>query len=318
MYGAVGFLVYLLVGFTTSDLQPLELRAADLVHCPVTGEPDTAPGSPQGFTVLQGNACMLPARPLLLPRAFSIDRRERLERLVETVRACRPTVVMLQEIFETTMVRRLAEHLPEYRVIVSEASDITGTFNASGLVTLSRLPVAERTFRDFGPLPAGSSTIEALARKGFLAVRIDPPEFSGTLLNLHLYASRDEGEVSITERQLGEVVRWVEDRVGHADDELLLVGDFNLPEARLRDLLPAGWRISRHGPTFEPQRNPYTVQGSTDTRETHRERQLGVVRTIDFLVTPPGSPSRVRSEVLDTLRLSDHHFLHHTLVSADG
>jgi len=318
LYGVAGLLVYLLVGFTTSDLQSLEVRPAAAVNCPLSAAPENVFGSAGSLTVLQGNTWMLPSKPLLMPRAFSVDRRERLERLVETIRACQPAVVMLQEVFEHSMVRLLADHLPEYDVVVPEASDITGIFNASGLVTLSRLPVVAQSFGEFGSLPQGSSTIETLARKGFLAVRVESPEFSGTLLNLHLYASRDETEIPITERQLREVVRWVDGQIAHDDSELLVAGDFNLTEERLRDLLPPGWGVSRHGPTFEPGRNPYTVQGSNDTAEKHRERRLGVARTIDFMVTPPGTSRRIRSEVLDTLLLSDHHFLHHTVVTSDG
>ncbi len=318
MYGAVGILVYLLVGFTTSDLQSLEVRPADAVRCPLPASEDGIGAVERPLTVLQGNSWMLPSRPLLLPRAFSVDREERLERLVETIRACRPTVVLLQEVFETSMVRLLGEYLSDYEVVVSEATDITGTFNASGLVTLSRLPVVDRTFGEFGSLPPGSSTIEALARKGWLAVRVESPVYSGVLLNLHLYASRDAGEVAITERQLAEVLAWVEDRGLDEAGDLLVGGDFNLPAERLRELLPRGWGVSAHGPTFEPGRNPYTVQGSNDTPAKHRDLRAGVSRTIDFMLTPAGSPANVRSIVLDSLLLSDHHFLHHTVVTTDG
>jgi endonuclease/exonuclease/phosphatase family metal-dependent hydrolase len=336
----LGLFLWILVGLTTPDLQSLELDPEETVSCPApleSGEARSAalPGGPErdtgrdrpaagptdaatAFTVLQGNLWMLPSRPLLVPYAFSADREERLARLVTTVRACRPAVVLLQEVFERSMVELLARHLPEYRVVDSGVTDVTGTINASGLVTLTRLPVADRSFRPFGPLPSGSRTIEWLAQKGVLAVEVESPTFRGTLLNLHLYAFQDPGEAGITESQLREVVGWAESETA-AGRSVLVGGDFNLGKERLADLLPEGWRLSSHGPTYDPARNPYTVRGSNNTPGNHRERREGRgTRTIDFLLTPEGTPARVESRVLDTLLLSDHQFLHHTVVLADG
>jgi len=337
MYGALGVLLYLLIGFTTSDLQSLEISETGLARCPASlGTAGNAPvqktdrgrdrsgklGSDgrigpmttgEAFTVLQGNLWMLPARPLLLPYAFSTDRGDRLERLVRTVQACRPSVVLLQEVFETSMVELLARHLPEYRVMASGATDLTGTLNASGLVTLSRLPVRHHAFHPFGPLPPGAKAIEELAQKGFLSVELEGPDFRGTLLNLHLYASRDPDEAGVTHGQLDQVVAFVEAEAA-AGRTVLVGGDFNVPEAELADLLPDGWTLSVHGPTYDPGLNPYTVRGSNNTPGNHRDRRERMgARTIDFLVTPAGTPARVRSEVLDTLLLSDHQFLHHTV-----
>ena len=337
----LGLFLWILVGLTTPDLQSLELDPEEAASCPASLEAAEAPGAvlpgdgeqgadgagptagpPEGppptLTVLQGNLWMLPSRPLLVPYAFSADREERLARLVATVRACRPAVVLLQEVFERSTVELLARHLPEYRVVDSGVTDVTGTINASGLVTLTRLSAVDWSFRPFGPLPSGSRTIEWLAQKGVLAVEVEGPTFRGTLLNLHLYAFQDPGEAGITESQLREVVAWAESETA-AGRSVLVGGDFNLGKERLAALLPEGWRLSSHGPTYDPARNPYTVRGSNNTPENHRERQEGRgTRTIDFLLTPEGTPARVESRVLDTLLLSDHQFLHHTVVLADG
>lgn len=316
---ALGLVLYLLVGLTTSDLQSVEVDPGTAGACPaVPPEPDRpeAGGSP-AFTVLQGNLWMLPARPLLLPYAFSADRGERLERFLATVHACRPEVVLLQEVFETSLVELLARQLPGYRVVSSGATDVTGTLNASGLVTLTRLPVRSRRFHGFGPLPSGAKPIEMLAQKGLLAVEVVSPRFDGVLLNLHLYASRDPTEAEVTRAQLREVVAYVRREAG--DRPVLVGGDFNLPQEELARLLPPGWTVSSHGPTYDPARNPYTVRGSNNTPGNHRDRREGRgARAIDFLLTPEGTAARVRSTVLDTLLLSDHQFLHHTVYPTDG
>jgi len=301
--------LYLLFALLTSDLSRVDPVTAAEATCPG----DASAGRPGELHILQGNLWMLPARPLLLPYAFSADRVERLERFLGMVKSCRPQVVLLQEVFEAELVRLLADHLPDYRILASDRSDPTGTLNASGLVTLTRLPVAEHRFHEFAPLPRGAKTIESLARKGLLVVRVESPDFQGTLLNLHLYASRDSSEAGLAHAQLAEAmaVARAEESAGRT---VLLAGDFNLPEVELAGLLPEGWTISEHGPTYDPGTNPYTVRGSNNTPGNHRDRDRSTgSRAIDFLLTGPAGNLRVRSTVLTRPLLSDHHFLHHAV-----
>jgi hypothetical protein len=138
-----GIFVYLLAGFTVSDVQSIESPGGDL-DCPAPlllrdgGERtdgDLQSAGPRGITILQGNAWMLPSRPLILPYAFSVDRQQRLERLVHLIRACR-------------------------RTLASGRTDLTGTVNVSGLVTLTRLPVRGIDFVEFDPLPMKAKAID--------------------------------------------------------------------------------------------------------------------------------------------------------------
>lgn len=314
----LGFLTYLLVGLTTEDLPSLEIAPSHAGRCPTPLQRIEAPEAGGAvITVLQGNLWMLPDRPFLFPYTFSTDRAERLETFLRTVRDCRPSVILLQEVFDVSMVELLARHLPDYRVESSGRTDITGTVNASGLVTLTRLPVRERAFHAFAPLPDGAGAVESLARKGFLAVEVATPDFRGTVLNLHLYAYEDDGDASLTHAQLREVLAFVEEERARGRP-VLVGGDFNIPRDDMEDLLPEGWSLSLHGPTYDPARNPYTVQGANNTAANHRDRREGLgTRTIDFLLTPPGTRARMRSTVLDTVLMSDHQFLHHTVVVTD-
>lgn len=325
--------LYVFAGLTVTDVQSVEFDAEGPGRCPAQMTVDGAVRAPDGtvpvedaageasapaaisaFTVLQGNLWMLPNRPLLMPYGFSTDRRERLGRLVRAIRACRPAVVLLQEVFERSMVEVLMRHFPDYRVATSGETDFTGMVNASGLVTLTRLPVTAVRFHPFDRLPGGSKAIEAIARKGILEVEVADRDFEGTLLNLHLYAPRHDGEREIARGQLERAVMVARDAEGRGR-RVLLAGDFNLGRDELAASLPAEWTLSEHGPTYDPVANPYTVEGANDTPGNHRDRRLGRgVRTIDFLATPSTAGIRLRSRVVDSLLLSDHHFLHHTVV----
>lgn len=307
---AMGFGTYLFAGLTVTGLDgaPLALRDEP---CPAPLLDGANSSGEPVLRVLQGNAWMLPSRPLLLPRDFSTDRRERLERLVGTIRSCRPEVVLLEEVFEADLVRLLERSLPEYDVFTSGETDFTGTVNASGLVTLARVPVDRVEFRPFRSLPADAQAIERLGRKGFLSVTVDAPGFRGNLVNVHLYAYRDAQEERLTRAQLGELLRWVrsEEAAGRWS---LVGGDFNLERDDAAAVVAPRWRVSEHGPTYDPPGNPYTVTGSNDRPEKHAERAEGRnVRTIDYLLNTEPERLRVRSGVLDQLPLSDHYFLEH-------
>jgi hypothetical protein len=313
--------LYLFAGISVSDVESLELSYSEVDACPDFLLPPPVPSegsgtASAGFTILQGNLWMFPSRPLLVPYAFSTDRRTRLERLVSAVRACRPTVVLLQEVFEQSMVELLAHHLPEYRVLSSGETEFLGAFNASGLVTLTRLPVSGNAFHAFSPLPEGMKRVESIAQKGFLAVDVVAPGFEGTILNLHLYSSRDSAEAEVTRAQLEEVVAFVE-KAERRGRRVLVGGDFNIPRSEMIGFLPEGWAISEHGPTYNPPLNPYTVEGYNNTPANHEDRRLGRgVATIDLLLSPPGSAVGMVSQVLDEFLISDHQFIQHRIVSA--
>jgi endonuclease/exonuclease/phosphatase family metal-dependent hydrolase len=222
-------------------------------------------------------------------------------------------VVLLQEVFERSMVRALEGRLPGYRVVTSTASDPMGFLNASGLVTLTRLPVTEVKFHEFAPLPWRAKFVEALARKGMLGVTVSSESFRGTILNLHLYASRNSSEAHLTWSQWREVLEVVEEYEARGE-RVLVAGDFNISREEIQSALPGDWTVAQHGPTFDPRHNPYTVQGSNNTPVRHRERRNGTgVRAIDLLLSTSGVEIGVTSRVLENLFLSDHQFIQHTI-----
>jgi endonuclease/exonuclease/phosphatase family metal-dependent hydrolase len=312
LVASLGFGAYIAAGLMVTGLpaNPVPVGAGGC-SAPLLGTPET--DSPPSLRVLQGNAWMLPERPLLLPYSFSVERRERLERIVRTVRACQPDVVLLQEVFEARLVDVLARSLPDYTVYTSSATDVTGTVNASGLVTLARVPVEAVRFHAFADLSSDAQAVERLGRKGFLGVTVDAGGFYGEVVNLHLYAFRDPSDARHTLAQLEEVLAHA--RAARAQGRVVLVGgDFNLDRAQLERAAP-DWVLSEHGPTFDPIENAYATAGVNEGSAGRASDAR--VRTIDYLLTSTTSAVSVRSAVLRDLALSDHYFLAHR-VDAPG
>ncbi|MGD2046222.1 MAG: endonuclease/exonuclease/phosphatase family protein [Gemmatimonadota bacterium] len=306
---ACAFFFYVFAGLTVSDVGSLEIPVGEGVSCPAP-DPDGA----RSLTVLQGNLWMLPVRPLLVPYAFSTDREARLGRLVSAVRECRPDVIILQEIFERSVARLIADNLPEYHAVTSGETDFTGTVNTSGLMTLTRLPVGETRFHAFGPLASGSPAYEMIAGKGALAVDLRDGDMDLTILNVHLFGSQYPANAGAERSgQLEEVLDFVA-RLEREGRRVLIGGDFNIPRDELAARLPGGWAMSQHGATYDPVHNPYTVQGANDTEGNREDRRLGRgTRTIDFLLAPPDAGVTLSSRIMHSLVISDHEFLHHVV-----
>jgi endonuclease/exonuclease/phosphatase family metal-dependent hydrolase len=312
--------LYIATGFSCGGIGALEvpLAAEACLALPTAAAHSEAGGEATTLSVLQGNLWMLPVRRLLVPYDFSTDRKERLERFIRVVRSCEPEVVLLQEVFERSVVSELEVHLPGYTVLTSGDSDFTGTLNASGLVTLTRLPVGDVTYREFSALPPGSRPYELMARKGVLAVDVEVDGVATTILNVHLYGSSfPESAVSTRMNQLAEVLALVRG-LEAAELRVLVGGDFNIGRDELASTLPDGWRVSEHGPTYDPSRNPYTVQGANDTAGNHEDRRLGRgAQTIDLLLGAPLSGVELASTVVGSLLVSDHQLVYH-VVTMEG
>lgn len=313
----IGLLTYFIVGLSFTDLDAVEVSAEAPCAVPMLAAAlDDVRGSGGALgrlTILQGNFWMLPTRPLIVPYAFSTDREKRLTRLVALVRACRPAVVTLQEVFDVRVLEALEESLPDYAVHTSGITNARGSINTSGLATLTRVPAHPRAFEGFDAPPSGGKLIERLGRKGYLAVDVAVPGQHVTVVNTHLYASRDTVEARITRNQLQEVLDFVA-REEADGTKVLLSGDFNIERDELAGELTE-WTFSAHGPTYDPARNPYTVEGANDTDPNHQDRSAGRgTRTVDFLMVRPGPEGSVASAVLHEPMLSDHQFLAHVVV----
>ncbi len=315
-YGFFAVLAYLVCALTYTGVHGLNGRVVRQAECPAFMSPpppaDLGSDAPP-VSVLQGNLWLLPARPLLIPYPWSTDRKSRLERLVSTVRACEPDVVVLQEVFDRRIVSLMQRHLPEYAVVTSGRTDPTSTVNASGLLTLSRHPVGDSDFLEFATPPMGTKPYEAVARKGALAVDISVGGTSLTVLNLHAYSPSNEEERRITRRQIDQAMAMAS-RLESEGKRVVVAGDFNIDRPDFTSGLPRGWAVADHGPTYVPRRNPYSVAGANNTPGNHQNRRDGRgTKTVDLFVTAPRAGVHTSSRVVHQLRVSDHDFIHHTV-----
>jgi endonuclease/exonuclease/phosphatase family metal-dependent hydrolase len=145
----------------------------------------------------------------LLP-GFSKAMPERLARMPEALRAERPDVICLQEVWLPATRDTLAQALaPEYAA--SEG-------RAGGLLTLSRFPIVVQEFVPFAPV-AGMSVEERLAGKGLLVTVLDAPGGRLRVVNTHLAHERPANHEHAAEmRPL---------LAGWTDLPLVLAGDLN-------------------------------------------------------------------------------------------
>lgn len=314
-YAFFALCAYLICALTYTGIHGLNARAVRQAVCPayMTSPPVSSGAQQSEVVVLQGNLWLLPARPLLFPYALSTDRKPRLERFVSAVRSCAPDVVVLQEVFDRRILALMERHLPDYHLVTSGRTDPTSTVNASGLVTLSRHPVGPSDFLEFRTPPMGTKPYEAAARKGALAVDISIGGTMLTVLNLHAYSPSNEAERRITRGQIDEAMAMAA-RLELEGKRVVVAGDFNIDRPDFALALPTGWSLAQHGPTYVPERNPYSVAGANNTPGNHQRRRAGLgSKTVDLLLTAPRSGVRTSSRVVHQLQVSDHDFVHHTI-----
>jgi sphingomyelin phosphodiesterase 2 len=192
-------------------------------------------------------------------------------------------VVNLQEVFTYYHLTRLTRHLPSYRH-VSYRRSLIGP--AGGLVTLSRVPVADTRYHPL-PAPDVPSTMRRRGRlharlKGALVTRLAAPELY--LVNIHPMANTD-GDWSAGNRfhtlqqaQLARVARIVGGLPGPA----VLCGDFNVArDSQLhRDFMASTGLVDAFDgaspPTFRaeflpPGRPTYAIDFILTTRSLRAE-----------------------------------------------
>jgi len=203
----------------------------------------------------------------------------RFPRIAESLRSGRYDLVALQEMWDPASAEIITNSGMPY---AATSSGYPGLTSRSGLVILSRLPLAdieELTFTSRGG-------IERVVSKGALAGRITKEDGSTVLVvNTHLVSPPERGSSLLCSTERSETIResqiialrnWLH-QLRRPGEELIVLGDFNSPEQSrhytlLRDTL--GYDLfrerlplvtgntsnsipgSRLGLTFEPLTNP--------------------------------------------------------------
>ncbi len=211
---------------------------------------------------------------------FATDRTARFEAIGRAIKDLEPDLVGLQEAWtaadRATLLQNLAGSGLNYRHYFR--SGVQG----SGLLVLSRYPLAEVDFRRFRLTSRPQNLLtqpELLGGKGIALARLETPLGFLDLYNLHTIAQYrpDERDIYRVHRAASvyECARFV---AGHSGGQrpAIVLGDFNmrpdqLPYGLLMDLLPltdcwASLHPSDQGATYAAT-NPYTgSEGGPDKR----------------------------------------------------
>jgi len=166
------------------------------------------------------------ALPVWIPGS---ERDERLPRIPGLVRKMRPDVVALQEALEPRFRHYLTRVLARYDrgedALCERTTPVFGRMDCTGgLMTLSRLPIAEQSFHPHEPFREMRRD-ERWARKGILITALRTPLGAVDVVNLHLYAARDSVGKAVRVRQLRRLRTLLDAREARP---VLLLGDLNV------------------------------------------------------------------------------------------
>lgn len=168
------------------------------------------------------------ALPVPLP---GMDRVGRLPRIPAALAGMRPDLIVLQEAFDVRMKAFLADYFDAWhagpRIRCREPMVPVGEKDCTGgLVTLSRLPILEEAFW-VHPTGEDAKLDERNGRKGFQITTVETPLGPVDVVNVHLYAGRNEADEDHRLLQLAQL-RAALDSTGSAGRPVILAGDLNV------------------------------------------------------------------------------------------
>lgn len=155
-----------------------------------------------------------------IPWPLSIKKRSRLNKLISIIKQNDFDVITMQEVWLNSDISKLNKELPEYHL----SSDNNYIFNFSGLVTLTKLKINNKTFLPFTKLGFHK---EFFTKKGLLSVEIIINNKSIRLLNTHLFFPRSKKQNKTLNTQLSQLNNYLDDR------PTILAGDFNAKYSQL-------------------------------------------------------------------------------------
>jgi endonuclease/exonuclease/phosphatase family metal-dependent hydrolase len=226
-----------------------------------------------------------------LPEPLSVDPLRRLRAIAERLPEIGADVVAFQEVWFADARRVLRDGGSRAGLAHAWAPD--AAIGGSGLLVLSRLPIAEAALAPFAlrGLPERVTHGDYYGGKGYVRVRLDTPAGPLTLVGTHLHA-RYAGDVrhAYLAHRAGQVVQLAL-ATAAIEHPLIAAGDFNFTAesdehhlltglAGLRDLAD---EIGRAQPTVL-RANPFRAHSTKPDRR------------IDYVFARDGRQSRVRAQ----------------------
>jgi endonuclease/exonuclease/phosphatase family metal-dependent hydrolase len=156
----------------------------------------------------------------LLPPPFSVNNRERLQKIIELIRKINPHIVALQEVWLNKYVSLLKKEFSDYFAV----SLNKGLLNKTGLVTLSKLKPDSVDFCFFKKTKY-YSLVESFGKKGYQKISFTAGSKKFVFINTHLYDPLKGSKEKITAEQFNEIKNNCKDK------NLILAGDLNIKES---------------------------------------------------------------------------------------
>lgn len=223
----------------------------------------------------------------LLPRPFSADNKQRMNRFLELVRKTDPDIITLQEVWLKKYVRYLRKRLKDYHCYCSKNK----FYNKSGLVTFSKIKAEFAKLKIF-PQKTGFNIIEKLAKKGYLKTDFNINGKKISLINTHFYFPLTRKEEKIDEEQF-ELLKEITEG-GH----FIIAGDLNTPLEKLKIINNNVFEIDNE------EKHTYATHNKYVRKQLQNPRNLN--RKIDHILTRSNSPMKIAAKVINPILISDH------------
>ena len=164
---------------------------------------------------------------------------ERMAALPNAIATLGPDIVLLQELWEPRHAESVGRKLGEHGF--RHARRFETPAGATGLFVASKFPLGAGAFRSFslGRMPHSLWHLDWMVEKGLANVVVETPLGALRIENTHLQAQYRTDRYG--PERLAQAAEIVLMNAGHANEALLLAGDFNgpgdeLPRRLLRDL----------------------------------------------------------------------------------
>lgn len=197
-----------------------------------------------------------------MPWPMARDTPERMRAIGAALPALEADAVAFQEVW--TAAARDVLVASAQRAGLSETWHNEATFGGSGLLVVSRLPLARVRFEPYllRGLPHRFWHGDYWGGKGFAEVELAGPEGAFTLVTTHLHAQyTPDGSDEYFSHRMGQVVQLAA-RLREIDEPLVAAGDFNLREDRPEYRVLVGLAHLRDAAAALDRRQPTSLAGS--------------------------------------------------------
>ena len=155
----------------------------------------------------------------LLPPPASIDNQKRLTKFIKLVSETRPDIVNLQEVWLKPYISQIKNKLSNYHFVSTKS----WLYNKSGLVTLTKYRPVDKKIHYF-KIKRQYNPIERIAGKGFLRVQFEINGKKVSVINVHIYHSRQVANLKLKLNQISQVLK-----VAKENGPMIVAGDLNTP-----------------------------------------------------------------------------------------